>query len=456
VELPLTMLAGYFRIIAETVNQNLRNSSYINSKDYPFKSMEDVQKILNRTTPLEEISDHSNRKTILLSARLFSLAIKEFKNDQVILLVANIVDEKQIANKKIPPNFKIYKLNAELKRINISNEEIKTLQQTTKDLINEYKTHEIFGSNKFFVWLQKQLISSIKLIKCLNLLLENNPIKVILYQTEYTAHGKTLALLGQKYGLPFINVQYEGLMTDVSIIPTHASYCCVWGEDCKKWLESKGVDSRKIKIVGSLRFEENMPFINSLEENEFRSLLNIPENNYIVTFTAQTFSIEINKEILDWINSAIQSLPVTVILKEHPGHKNLLAGLVGSNIIVLPETITLYNLLNNTDFLMTISSTTAVEAAMFNKGILVLQPKEITEGYHYNRNYNGAHKQLANASAGYVIHNKEELYNTLKNLVESNNYRENLISLGREFLGNTIQTQILPSKLIGELVRSLI
>ncbi|WP_183040914.1 hypothetical protein [Salipaludibacillus neizhouensis] len=46
----------------------------------------------------------------------------------------------------------------------------------------------------------------------------------------------------------------------------------------------------------------------------------------------------------------------------------------------------LFDLLKKSDYCMTISSTTAVEAAMFKKGIIVLQPKI---PYEFIINYNG-------------------------------------------------------------------
>src|SRR5690606_28478384 len=106
-------------------------------------------------------------------------------------------------------------------------------------------------------------------------------------------------------------------------------------------------------------------------------LYRIPPNHMIATFTTQPMQYidpNINKTILVWLKQATQHLPITVIIRPHPADRTNYSSFTSPKMILSDKSIPLYELLKNTDFLLTISSNTAIEATMFQKAIIILQP----------------------------------------------------------------------------------
>lgn len=68
-------------------------------------------------------------------------------------------------------------------------------------------------------------------------------------------------------------------------------------------------------------------------------------------------------------------------------------------------------MLSQIDCLMTISSNTAIEAALFAKPLLILQPNI---PYHYQLSHNQINAHLAKAQAGEIINNVTDLIQAVK------------------------------------------
>lgn len=446
IELPLTLIFRYHLIIQPYINKNLYNLALINKlqKKYKFHTIADVQKSLPRNPKTKiNLAKEKKRKALLINASLAKFTLDKYKDSKVIVLVQNRKERSIIKGLKFPKNFKIIDIDKECRRIKLSPKTVKNTVRLINYLVKKNSKQKIFGNKFFERWLINNSLDSMRLISVLDNIITKYPIGIIMDIVEYSNKGTIQALLAKKYNLPFINIPQD-LISDMSLIPTRASHYFVWGKNYKNWLVKRGIDTKKIKVVGNLRFEyQNTK--STISRAKLCRSLKIPTSNYIIAFTSQSFPQKVNIEIIKWINHTITrlaksgSVPVTFIIKPHPSdHLGYSKFQKKKRLVLLPRRFKLYDLLNNADFIMTISSTTAIEAAKLKKGIIVLQPKI---PYLKFRNTNNFNAHLAKASAGTVVYNQKQLYQRIEKIIHDENFRKGLISQGQKFLTNSLYTK---------------
>lgn len=443
IELPLTMILRYHAHIQPYINNNLSKVSLIKSlqKKYKMRTIADVQKSLARHPKVRaNLAKIKRRKALLIHASLAKFAIDKYKDSTVIILVQNSKDRRSLKGLKIPQSFKIININKEVAKVKLHPETIKKTISLINFLVSKNSNHKIFGNRFFKKWLIKNSLRSMKIISALDNIIKEYPIGIIMDIVEYSNRGTILALIAKKYNLPFINIPQD-LITDVSLIPTRASYYFVWGKNYKDWLVKRGINAKRIKVLGNLRFEyqDSKP---SISKTELSKALKIPTSNYIVAFTTQSFPQKVNLEIINWIKYTTAklaekgSIPVTFVIKSHPSDRLKYNQFLEKNrLVILPPKLKLYDLLNNADFIMTISSTTAIEATQLKKGIIVLQPNI---PYLKFRNTNNFNAHLVKASAGTTVYNQEQLYQCIDKIIKDEDFREKILTQGQKFLRNSL------------------
>lgn len=446
IELPLTLIFRYHLLIQPYINKNLYNLAVINDlqKKYKIHTIADVQKALERIPRIKiNLAKEKKRKALLINASLARFALDKYNNFNVIVLVQNRKDRNIIKGLKFPKNFKIIDIDKECRRIKLNPKTVKDTIRLISYLVKKNSKQKIFGNKFFERWLIINSLYSMKLINVLDNIITKYPIGIIMEIVEYSNKGTILALLAKKYNLPFINIPQD-LISDMSLIPSRAFYYFVWGKNYKNWLVKRGIDARKIKVTGNLRFEYQNTS-STISRAKFCRYLKIPTSNYIIAFTTQSFPQKVNIEIIKWINHTITKLakngsfPVTFVIKPHPSdHLDYAKFQKKNRLVLLPRRFKLYDLLNNADFIMTISSTTAIEAAQLKKGIIVLQPKMPYLKFRDTNNFN-AH--LAKASAGTIVYNQKQLHQQIEKIIHDENFRKILISQGQKFLTNSLYTK---------------
>lgn len=456
IELPYVLLRHFHVYIKPFVNKNLRNTAYVRriQQKYRIYTMANVQNSLKSSTKkLRNLSKYSYRNTILMSGVFTSFALDQFTKNNVILVNANHHDDKAIKaalnGGQLPQNIEIFNFNEKLKKTIIPKKEVNKLLKQLKKILIANRKHKLFGTPMFKRWIYKNLFRSLRRIQALELLIRKKPIGVILDHVEITYPGNILSLIALKYNLPFL-LAPQVLLTDRSVIPTRASKYLVWGNNYKNWFNKRGIKPSKIKVTGNLKFEYEKK-VQLISKSDFIDTTKIPNDHLIITFTTQTFSKKINYTIMNWIIKAVSSLPITVIIKPHPADStDYTRYLKYPNIKLAPQTH-VYNILRNSDFVMTISSNTAIEAATFNKGIIVLQPKIPYEYEHHNNDFNAF---LVKSNAGLVAHNYKELRKHFEKLKKNKKFRETVVEKGQRFLSETLNTHITPSIMTRRIIQS--
>ncbi|WP_028608503.1 hypothetical protein [Paenibacillus harenae] len=457
IELPPTMMRSFHMFIMPYVNRHMTNRSYVSAmrRKHRLATMRNVQSALFRkpkvTTNLGKVS---SRTTILLPAKLVSFALEKLLRYKVVIIVSDANDRKALFGKRLPSNFKIYNYSQAIRRVQVP---VK-IRDNLKKYISRYmklnRRHPVFGKSRFGSWFYRQSLSSIKANRVLDHLIRRYPIGIVIDHIEISNPGTTLVLLANKYNLPFINVP-QLLIADRSLIPARASHYVVWGKSYKKWMTRRGIAPGKIIIGGNIRFKSGMRKV-KMSRPAFLKQYRIPPNHIVVTYTSQPFDRRVNATVLRWIRQTSRlPIPVIFIIKPHPEDSFNYSRYIRENqkIRLLPGNNGLNNVLQNTDLVMTISSNTAIEAAMFKKGIIVLQP---TIPYDYDHHNNDFNAHLVHAAAGMVAYNHGDLARHLKSYCVSKQSRIRTAVRSNAFLKQTLNTSVNPSVVLLKVVRKLL
>lgn len=457
IEIPLCLIRHFHIWIQPFVDLNLSNKAYVQTlqRKHHLYSAEDIQHRLQGKKPTsQQKKKKGSKKVIVMPARFVDLALQRFYKDNVLLIITTAQEGATIKEKKLPNHFDTFYVSKALAKVQLSAPSRKLLTEKLDRTLNKHRYHPVFGKDDFGKWLRGYTFRMAKMLEAFDLLFQEYEVGVVLDHLEITVPANITSLLSLKYGAPFI-ILPQLLLSDRSILPTRAAYHFVWGVNYKEWLQKRGVESSKIKIVGNLRFEQYQTSP-SMTKAEFRSRLNIPRSNLIITFTSQPLPEEVNHTILKWIHAAAKNLPVTFLIKPHPSDKvDYSAYIQIPKKIILPASCDLYNILANTDIVTTVSSNTAIEAAIMQKGILILQP---TIPYHYEYHNNDFNSHLVKASAGAPIYNEQQLIQEIRELLNNKRRSKDLYMQGQAFLENTISSSSYPSPStrISQLVHTLI
>ncbi|ACA58593.1 UDP-N-acetylglucosamine 2-epimerase [Candidatus Desulforudis audaxviator] len=456
-ELPLTLLRNYHLHIASLVDQNLTNQPLISQLQdtHGLYSVRDAQKALERRpSVVQDLSQDSGRNMLAVQSRFVRFVLDRFPDAKVSIILRNPQEEIFVRDQKMPPSYRVFDYAKALKEARPNQQAVSAVLTEANLLIRKYTKHLVFGRPEFRTWLRKALLFSVKAVGMMNRVFLEEPIRVILSEAELVNPDITMSLLAARYNLPFVNAPLV-LNTDRNLIPTRAAYHCAWGENYRTWLERRGIPASRIICTGNLRFEYDRHPKN-LDRKTMASQLDFPEDNYIVAYTTQKLPEEVNRAVVEWIKHAISGQPVTVLIKRHPSDKTDYHPFTGTGrIIEVPESIKLYDLLANIDFIMTISSNTAIEAALLGKGIIVVQPEL---PYQYDRHDNEYHSHLVKAKAGLVASSPERLQNCIAELCSSERLRRHVHKMAQEFLSKTIHKSTLstPSQDMYRFIKTLL
>lgn len=423
-----------------------------------LNSMKDVQFALSRVRgPDKDLSLELDRTTVLMPVKLAHLAFSQLRKKRVILMVHNCYDEQLLERLDLPENVDVFRFRLALKRIALKKETRINIRNQIKEILQKKQRYpEIFQHPKFERWMLSNCISAAKKIHALHRLIISQKVGVILETSEIVNPGTALSFIAQKYNIPFINAP-QVLTADHALIPTRASYYCVWGNHYKRWLIARGIDEEKIVVSGNIRFEHEMkekPKIHSKQEllEAHRIAQPFPEP-LVITFASQPYDSSVQAQILSWIHEAARlPSPLLFVIRPHPADRFDYTPYVQSNVILCAPDVALYDLLRQTDLLMTISSNTAFEAALLKTGIIVLQP-EIP--YHYTLNYNDYHKLLVHSGAGPVVTNCEQFKRVIQLATANKSYVTKWVNQAQRCLNESLQTEKPPSQVLGSLLQKL-
>ncbi|MEJ9230852.1 CDP-glycerol glycerophosphotransferase family protein [Peribacillus butanolivorans] len=450
--LPLAQcLAAQFLVhIKPFVDKNQVNQKLIKKfrMQKNFETMGDINKTLLAFDNISQVSIQKNKKSMLLSDDYYEFAVDQLKEYEVTLY--GVLHNENHTN--LPKQFRNYLFREEILKVNnhVVKQEQALLKKQAEEKVMNLPQHYYFNTLSFQQWFSKACISIVKWVYILDKLILKTRPSVIIIPSEASLYGFILGLLSKKYQIPFVNMPISAI-GDRSIIPSRADYYFVWGQNQKNWFIKRKIREDAITETGNVKFYYEKKKSTSVKESLYGKF-NIPSNHYILGFTSQPF--QSNDKIEEWIDAIPNNLPITILIKKHRFDQYKYPSInKNKNVKILPRHYPLYDFLYNVNCLMTISSTTAFEAALLDKPLLILQP---SIPYHYVISNNQNNTYFAQAQAGEVIENETELIQAVTKVTTDPSYVGHLLKKGNKFLSETIitvdQAPILAKNKIEEII----
>lgn len=294
---------------------------------------------------------------------------------------------------------------------------------------------------KFFYFNLLNILLQIELLK--NVIKQEN-IDLTFTFCDHCVQGRSTIIAGNKKLIPTISLQS-------SLIASNGREYIYSSEEMQKFpipsimalngqyykdllIKGSSYPEDKLKIVGQPRYD--FIFKGYYSKKNFCKKNGITCKKKLILVTTQPFGLEIHKTISDKFITAILRLEdnleeMKIIIKPHPRenanyYKNLLKK---SSIHILNEKYDTYDAINACDVLITSSSTTAVEAMIMKKPVLIL-------------NLSGEEKTPYTESGAAILVKKEEnLLKTIKLLLFNVKVREELFKKQKDFLYQFIYLQ---------------
>lgn len=199
----------------------------------------------------------------------------------------------------------------------------------------------------------------------------------------------------------------------------------------KKAYVQMGVPPEKIFITGQPRFDSihNKKF----NRDELKAELKVPENKHLAVLATQPlvgfiWTEKDNEKFIEMVCNAVRKIPKTVlVIKIHPVESIELYQMILKNIkedsVIVCQDIELYELLNACDILMTVHSTVALEAMIFDKPVITINLMERPDVFPY-----------AESGAAIGVYRKENLVEAIRNSLFDGEIKSKLAEKRKKFV----------------------
>lgn len=196
---------------------------------------------------------------------------------------------------------------------------------------------------------------------------------------------KIILSIGRNMGIPTLIVQHGAVEDHPVYGPIYADKMAVTGEAMKNVLIKRGVDPEQLVITGQPRYD-NL-FKKSFNKEKLLRELGISADKKIIVLTTQPVSNEENELLLSAVTAAMKELPeAELIIKLHPDEKHKWYQRVINNLnckAVIVKDTDIFELLNACEVMITLYSTTALEAMILDKPVITINLMNMPERMPY-------------------------------------------------------------------------
>lgn len=233
--------------------------------------------------------------------------------------------------------------------------------------------------------------------------------------------------------LEFLKKYVRELVKCTNRVPRYAEglNIAVISAFAKKAYIQMGVPPEKIFITGQPRFDliQNRKF----NKDQLKAELKIPENKHLAVLATQPlvgfiWTEKDNEKFIEMVCNAVKKIPETVlVIKIHPVesiniYKIILKNLKEDSVIICQD-IELYELLNACDLLMTVHSTVALEAMIFDKPVITINLSGKPDIFPY-----------AQSGAAIGVYIEEDLVPAIKNTLFNEEMKKKIAQERKKFV----------------------
>ena len=298
----------------------------------------------------------------------------------------------------------------------LNNSRIKNL--LLKDIKSPLKEYAYLISKKEFII---EILKVLYILRNYKLEIEKSEYKVILINNEFGEAGKSINHVCKNYGIPVYFIPYCGIVRRESdVTPCLTDFISVDGVLDKEYLTKKGVDSNKILVRGSPKYEsvlkKSFKPLKEIKDHFTGKKHLISQEKYRILLTTTTFRKESNLIILKAIVNVLKNLNnIQFIIKLHPKQDGRLERKVLRELnqdAIIVKDVDILEIIKTADVLLTEESSVILDSMVVGTPIICLD--FINKGVSYSAKHVYNDEKFI-----IIIQDEQELYIKLNELLNS-------------------------------------
>lgn len=367
-----------------------------------------------------------------------------FQNSDNRILFCGVYSYKNIGNQLKNKGYettKIYPISVKNRFTKVKIKAIKKLHEKLKN--NEYLDINLeYNSLKLsfllahrFEQVFKSIYQLIELIEYTEQKIHESSPSALIIMEDVTPVKRAICKLFEIHNIPSIIIQHGLTTKDMAgfgVMPIESRVQAIWGNASYKWHLKRGNKSQK--ITGNPSFDNICKLI--FDKEQIYNKMKLDPNEKIILITTGRFAgieskytIESEERLIRSTFNALKELENhQIIVKLHPAYQTRYKAMIlnlaaEENINIKIIKNSLWDLLAISDILITFTSTTGLEAMIFNKPVLIidLEYKEDMVGY-------------GSSGAAILINNQKNIISSIKNILYDDKTREKLAKASEKFV----------------------
>lgn len=256
------------------------------------------------------------------------------------------------------------------------------------------------------------------------------PRLLVVVDDTWAFNGKTLVEVAKTLGIKTLVFQHGMLLRDPAYHRLNSDYCFVWGDSSFYHYVKSGIDKSRIKIVGAHILGLYKKRVRN--KSALAKKYSLSKNQRVILFTSQNVSRDISqaeKDYTNWVlfNTVKKFGDTKFVYRPHPIEKKelllkLFDGYRNKNF-VLDDEGDLEELIALSDVVVTVSSTTALDAIILGRPVVSLNVSSKTNLATYV-----ADGAVLEATSG------SELYDLVNRILKEDDFKNKVINNQRKFL----------------------
>lgn len=418
-----------------------------NNNNISFKIIEEKQENKPKLTLLRKFGFNCYVKSIDFYYNIFlSNYLKLFKNKKFIAFYG-VYSYKTLIPFLKPKNFYPLKLYPMQCSNDFTKKKINELQLLYHEL--RQKNFELgieFNNVNLFLILERRLENTftskfpglIEIVAWADNIINRVPLDMLIVMEDASPIKKTLCKFFKHNNIPSLVIQHGMVTTGIlglAVMPLVADIQAVWGERILNWHYDKG--NKKQFVTGNPSFDKLHKI--KIDKEKICHKLGFDPSKKIILVTLGRFSgisakytVESEERL---IYNTLQSLrnfsDEQIVVKLHPAYQERYSSTVlniakelGVEIKLFKDS--LWDLFAISDILITFSSTTGLEAMLFDLPVLIVD-------FEYNEDLVG----YVSSGAAISVYNKKDLESSIETVLYDTDVREKLSNHREQFLYET-------------------
>lgn len=382
-DIPLCLVTNFYQHIDQSLRTKMELDTFHLSDKCPEMKCEMIQpyfdKWLNKGNPQSTAKIKGGK--ILINTdytRIPATSYRTLFNPEKTIVLSRSIAEK--VNGIPNETMKKYEENTE----DISNQ----LIRSAKSIFRKLNNHPAF-SNEFF---QETFLNRIPLIvrtiSSASNLLEAHKISLVIVGTTEDIVSRTLAIVGNRYGIKSICLQHGILMGEEAFLPVFTRKVAVYGEYEKNWYLERGLTPERISEIGHPKYDEIFTRNTKKNHSLFEKFKLDPDKITLLVIAGPHIDAERFTIIIE---SLIKTSRYQLIIKPHPWEIGKQKCQLYLDLEKKYESIKvwttrgndLYELINQVDGVVGTLSTAVLESILLKKPVFIFNFITSNRPYDY-------------------------------------------------------------------------